>query len=49
MPTPISKKGSVTKSGVYLRKRNIKNSYEKSIKEEVSEDETQGKESTKRI
>lgn len=49
MPTPMSKKGANSKIGANLRKRSIKNSYEKSIKEEISEDETQGKRSTKRI
>lgn len=49
MPTPISKKGKNSKNGSNLRKRNIKNSYEKSIKEETSDADTQGKQSTKRI
>jgi len=50
IPTPVAKKGlKRVKSGSKHKKRNIKNSYEKSIKKEISEDENSGKQSVKRM
>lgn len=42
MPTPVSRKSFISKqSGSKHKRRNIKNSYEKSIKESNNEEENQ--------
>ena len=49
MPTPVSRKSTFIKSGSKHKRRNIKNSYEKSLKENNTDEEKYEKSTVKRV